>query len=318
MADLLKTPKEELKKSDFNKEKKKFWQQDTFFSHLILPSIVSFVLIILALTFLIFSLPLWENALFPGIQKIDPLQRDLTILQAKVEQLTHSIQNIQDKGLEIEALKGQLSALQQTVTVLEKNTPTPASSAIQPANESSSPQNFADFKPLWEKLQKSLQLGEACVEELNQLKSKIPSSLENTLQPLVTFTESPAKPLSVLQTELEKIYQELKSSPNAEELVVVSQPNSWWHTIWDYLSKWIHIRTLNKKTAQVSLLTAVEKALESLRKNQLASAIDYLQSIHSVEGIRAWLEDATRRQQCDQVIADFDKRLDGIKQGGNG
>jgi hypothetical protein len=318
MPDLLEAPKEEeLKKNDSKKEQKKFWQPRVFFYHLILHSVGSFTFIVIAITFLFFSIPLWENTLFPGLQKIDPLQRDVTILQEKVEQLTQNIQNIHDKGAEIETLKGQVLALHQMVTALEKEPLKTPSSATQPASDVNLSQSLGDLKPLWEKLQKQLNLGEPCLEEFNQLKSKIPSVLESPLQTLTTFVETPAKSLSTLQTELEKIYQDIKSSPLSQEIVAVSQPNSWWHSVWDYLSKWIHIKALDKKTSQVSLLTAVEKALEFLKKNQLTSAIEYLQSISSIEGIRNWLTDAERRQHCDQVIADFDKELGEVKQDGN-
>ena len=314
MTDLLKTPKEEFIKNDLKKEKKKFWQQEAFFFHLVIHSVVSFTLITVAITFLAYSLPFWENIFFPGLQKIDPLQRDLTILQAKVDHFAQSLQNIQDKSTDMETLKGQLSVLQQKVTVLERDYSKPSSANPQPVSGSDSSQSFIDLKPSWEKLQNLLQSGEACTEEFNQLKSKIPSSIEKALQTLLPFTESPAKSLFSLQTELEKIHQEIKSSPIAEELVVISQPPRWWHIIWDYLSQWIHISALSNQASQVSLLTAVERALESLRTDQLTTAINYLQSIQSVEAIKSWLADAKRRQQCDQDTANLGKEINAVRQ----
>lgn len=146
---------------------------------------ISFALTTIAIAFLAYSLPIWENILFPGLHKIDPLQRDLTILEAKFEHLNQSLQNSQDKSTDIESLKDQISSLQQTVDSLVKESSKPLSGAlIEPSNQS----------------------------------------------------------ITVQQTALETNSQEIKDSHAVEEKTIVPQPNNWWNSIWNYLSKWISVR----------------------------------------------------------------------------
>ncbi len=289
---------------------KKFWQYQHFFHHLFVNFLISITLVLGTIVWLFFTASLWENALFPGMRKIDPLQRDLAIVQAKVEQIQHSVQQMNEKGAEIETLKGQITALQQAVVSLEKvkMSSQPVSSDAGALLEKD-PQNL---RGLWQKAKTCLQGSDICEMALTEFKSKLPASalLEQTLKPLLISAQTSVKTVSMLQDDLEKIYQNLKQS-DFQETVAVKKSHSWGQSLWHYFSKWVQIRRLDapEATETVLVVSVIEQALQEWKKNQWLAAMERLQPLSHLPSLKKWLEEARPRQQREQALLDFDKSL---------
>lgn len=286
-----------------------FWQYQHFFHHLFLHILISLVLVLGTIVWLFYSASLWEGALFPGMRKIDPIQRDLVIVQAKVEQIQQSIQQLHDKGADIETLKGQISSLQQAVLALEKEKPSNPSS-FEPGIVEKSPLS-ADLKEHWQKAKICLQTGEPCTETLTDFKSKLPNNplLQESLNKVFSSAHRSVKTLELLQGDLEKIYQTFKDSAAGQEVVTVAQPVSWGQALWRYFSTWIQVRRLDTPSAteQVSVVALLEQALNALKKGSLQAAIDHLQALNHLDSIKLWLAEAHLRQQRDQAAEEFGK-----------
>ena len=308
MAGVLETPKENPKKPVLAKQSGKFWQHDCI-RQLLSQIAVSFFLILCTFGGVFYSSSLWENSLFPGLQKIDPLQRDLTILQAKVDQLTQTVNSITDRGTEIEALKTHLLTLQNALAIIEKGGTKTAEIQPQMGSELIISQISLEFKSTWEQLKTRLQQGEVCTDVLGEFKNKLPANcgLEAQLPRIEGFSQTPAKPMTFLYEQLDKIYQTVKVSPLANEKVMVPDTQSWWAVIWKYLSKWIQIRSLENKGEQVSVTAAFEKALQALKNNQLNHTIECLKSLPSIEAVQEWLSQAEQRLLCNGIISEVDK-----------
>jgi hypothetical protein len=99
------------------------------------------------------------------------------------------------------------------------------------------------------------------------------------------------------------------------ETLHVPTTNNWWNKIRNYLSQWVHIKVLDRKTPDNSLLLSLAKALGLLKDNQLNAAIECLQDTYATEEITNWREKAKHRQQCNQAIATFGKIMAEINQG---
>ena len=322
MPDTVETPKEISKKQPTAKQPEKSWQNNPFFRQLLVHAALSFLLILCTLACVFYSSSLWENSLFPSLRKIDPLQRDLTIVQAKVDQLDQTVHRITDHGAEIDTLKNQLIILQQALTTLEKATLEKEgvkSSAIQTVNDAATSHIPHELKASWDQLKTHLQQGDVCTDALADFKTKLlPNAvLDEQLQKIEGFAQTPAKSMTFLHEQLDKIYQTVKASPLASEKVTIHESQSWLAGAWKYLSQWIHIRALENKGEnknenkgeQVSVAAAIEKALQALKNNQLTQAIEYLKSLPPIESVNEWLSQAERRQLCDKSISEMDKIL---------
>ena len=318
MSDTVETPKEILKKQPPAKQSGKFWQHSHCFRQFLVQSAVSFFLILCTLGCVFYSSFWWENSLFPGLRKIDPLQRDLTIVQAKVDQLDQTVHHITDRGAEIDTLKGQIVSLQQALTTLERATEKDSakSSAVQTqtGNDAAVSQIPHELKTAWDQIKTHLQQGDVCTDALTDFKTKLSlnASLNEQLQKVEGFAKTPAKSMAFLRDQLENIYQTVKASPLAGEKVTIPESQSWLAGAWKYLSQWIHVRPLenkDEKGEQVSVTAAIEKALQALKNNQLPQTIEYLKSLPPIETVNEWLSQAEQRQLCDRIINEMDKIL---------
>jgi hypothetical protein len=284
---------------------------------LLVPAAVSFVLILCALGCVVYSSFWWESSLFPALRKIDPLQRDLTILQAKVDQLDQTVHGITERGAEIDALKNQITTLQQTLATLGKESVKSSETQTQPEDERNDSLVSQEVKEAWEKLRTQLQQGEVCTDLFTEFKTKLSSktSLDKPLQRIEEFSQKPAKSMVFLQNQLNEIYQIVKTSDLADEKVTIPESQGWWAVAWKFLSQWIHIRPLENKDKLISVTTAFEKALQALKNNQLDQTIAYLKNLPSIETVNEWLTQAEQRQLCDRIISDVDKFLVQIVKG---
>ena len=309
MSSKIETPKEVLNKEPLLKKPEKFWKKRCFFYQLLLQGMVSLFLIFCTVAIVFSTSFWWENALFPGLRKIDPLQRDLTIVQAKVDQVDQTIQRINDRGAEIDMLKNQIISLQQAIAALEKEGVKSSTTQAKVAGESSLSVVFHELKVTWDQLKNRLQQGEVCSELFTEFKTKLPSnvSMPEHIQKLEGFAQTPPKSLVFLREQLEKIYQTIKTSPIASEKVTIPEQHGWLAVVWQYLSKWIKIQSLDNKGEQVSVTAVLEKALKFMANNQLAQTVEYLKSLPFEESIAEWLNQADQRQRCEVIITEVDK-----------
>ncbi|RZI46525.1 hypothetical protein [Candidatus Finniella inopinata] len=309
MSSEIETPKEDLNKDPLPKKPEKFWQKRCFFYQLLMQGTVSLFLIFCTVAIVFCTSFWWENALFPGLRKIDPLQRDLTIVQAKVDQVDQTIQRMNDRGAEIDMLKNQLITLQQAIAALEKEGVKPSTTQAQVAGERSLPEVSYELKGMWDQFKNRLQQGEVCIELFTEFKTKLPSnvSMPEHIQKLEGFAQTPAKSMVFLRDQLEKIYQTIKASPLASEKVTIPEHHGWLAAVWKYLSKWIKVQPLDNKGEQVSVTAALEKAVKAMENNQLARTIEFLKSLPSEESVGEWLNQAEQRQRCEIVINEVGK-----------
>jgi len=279
--------------------------------------IISLLVTIVALGVVFFSSSWWSKHLLPDLQRIDTIQQDMAVIQARFDQVTEGVnKSFSDTSQMIEDLQKKINDLQKSLEELKNHQ---GQTALDHNNSHNLGANSKEVKySVWFEAKNHFKMGEVCqhlMKDLGDQFAAIPL-LQQYLLEVVKFSESPAKTMDFLVGEFKDIAEKIGKGSMAQSPVVVSVDENWlkksWNKISDSLSKWIRIKPLLEKPEKMSMADSLDLISKKMEEGNLVEAIKIVEQINSDKlpnhgQVENWLELARARLANDLLVAKIDE-----------
>ncbi len=296
-----------------------FWQHKHFFHHVVVNLVIMLVVLGLVFAWLPFFGPQLEKYLFPSSRQIEVLQQDHVVLSSKVEELQRNLAEVKGHLSELPPLKQQVNTLSETVNGI--------STTINEINEKIARIKQASTQPHllnepWEIIQSRFQKGEAFADVLHTLIPKVGADkqLIYTLHQLTVPANIATKPVTVLMSELQIIYDELKKNKETGNSIVIGE--TWWQRLVNKIYALVHIRKMNEAVTEVKygqddlhpLLASLENAIKQLNAGQLTGVLEIIRPLESKYKslLSGWFQEAEKRKSLEDAFNLFKVRFEAF------
>jgi hypothetical protein len=304
------------------KSRESFWKRKHFFFNLILNFFVTFVLLAVILAWLPYFGPRIETVLFPSVKRIDLLQKEMTVLVAKLDELSHQVQSHKEQLSDLTNIKSQVVVFGETLNTYS-NSLNDLTDRFEKFKHNT-PQGQINFlKDGLSQLQQRIDKGEAFSDILHGLISKVGSDklAIDTIHQLTVYANAPTKTASVLAADLQTVCDHLKVVKE-ESKSVTSENKGLWSRFVSKFYDLIHIRKLGdeEKKPEVTQLdldnisSTVKEIIMNLSQQNLSRALESGRVLAGrYKGIFSlWLQDLETRKSLEDAFSLFKNKVEPL------
>ncbi|NBT85436.1 MAG: hypothetical protein EBT45_02890 [Alphaproteobacteria bacterium] len=315
-ADLTQKKEEVSKKS-----KESFWHYKHFFHNLITNALVTIFL----LCTLIACLPHFgseiEKFIFPSVKKIEMIQKEMTVLTVKIDELGRQVQSQKDQLSEVGNLKSQVATFGEMLNTYSKSL-VELTERFEKFRHSTPEGEMNFLEEGFDQLQQRIDKGEPFSDILHGLISKVGSDKMaiETIHQLTVYAGTPTKTSSVLAQELQSIFDRLKVRKEESQSETVADRG-----LWDrFISKvygLVHIKRVEEEKRQEvsrqdldNISAKVEEIIKKLNQQDLPHAIESARVLAGqYNGLfSSWLQDAETRKGLEKAFSLFKNKIEPL------
>ena len=315
-ADLTQKKEEVSKKS-----KESFWHYKHFFHNLITNALVTIFL----LCTLIACLPHFgseiEKFIFPSVKKIEMIQKEMTVLTVKIDELGRQVQSQKDQLSEVGNLKSQVATFGEMLNTYSKSF-VELTERFEKFRHSTPEGEMNFLEEGFDQLQQRIDKGEPFSDILHGLISKVGSDKMaiETIHQLTVYAGTPTKTSSVLAQELQSIFDRLKVRKEESQSETVADRG-----LWDrFISKvygLVHIKRVEEEKRQEvsrqdldNISAKVEEIIKKLNQQDLPHAIESARVLAGqYNGLfSSWLQDAETRKGLEKAFSLFKNKIEPL------
>ena len=304
------------------KSKESFWRYKHFFHNLIINVLVTLTLLGVIIAWLPHFGPKIERFIFPSVKQIEILQKEITVLTVKLDELGRQTQSQKEQLSEVGNLKLQVATFGETLNANSKSL-AELTERFEKFKHST-PQGQMNFlKEGLNQLQQRIDKGEAFSDVLHGLISKVGSDklAIDTIHQLTVYANAPTKTPSILAADLQSICDQLKV--RKEENKPIASENK---GIWDrFVSKAYDLVRIKKigeeeKRQEVSqqdldvIFTKTSEIIKNLNQQDLPHALELARILAGQhKGLfSSWLQEAETRNSLEDAFTLFKKKIEPL------
>ena len=312
----------EKKEGAPKKSKESFWHYKHFFHNLITNVLVTIILLGVITSWLPHFGPEIERFVFPSVKQIEMLQKEITVLTVKIDELGRQTQTQKEQLSEVGNLKSQVTTFGETLNTYSKSLVELTERFEKFKHET--PQGQMNFlKEGLSQLQQRVDKGEPFSDILHGLISKVGSDkfAIDTIHQLTVYANAPTKTSAVLAQELQSIYDHLRVKKEENKSAVPENQGMWSRFI-SKVYDLVHVKKIGEeeKKHEVSqqdldnISAKVEGIIKKLNQQDLQHAIESARVLASqYKGLfSSWLQEAETRKSLEEAFSLFKNKTEPL------